>query len=125
VLFWTWFKITNNFYDEYTKQQKICVELPRCSQQSFLPFPQYVQSHHPAMLVIVEQVSKQFRFESAWLLENSYNNMLANCWDYSIPISNNLLKVQQEVKEWKLQTLHQISIKKMSLWLEFVASKGG
>lgn len=81
------------------------MELRSAASKAFYHFrKQYAQSHHPVMLVIVEQVSKQFKFESAWLLENSYNNMLANCWDYSIPISNNLLKVQQEFKEWKLQT---------------------
>lgn len=75
--------------------------------------------HHPILIcpdgIPHSRVPRQFKFESAWLLENSYIDMLGNCWDSNTHISDNLQKVQQEVKEWKFHTLDQISRKKREL----------
>ncbi|MCH86477.1 hypothetical protein A2U01_0007334 [Trifolium medium] len=50
----------------------------------------------------------QFRFESAWLLDKTYKDMMAASWNQNQSVSNNLVHVQQELKRWRFQTCDQI-----------------
>jgi hypothetical protein len=50
--------------------------------------------HHPLLISPVEvphpKVPKQFRFESAWILNDSYNNLIQQCWQEDENIVVNL-----------------------------------
>ncbi|MCH96001.1 hypothetical protein A2U01_0016984, partial [Trifolium medium] len=81
--------------------------------------------HHPILISPVDSshpvAPKLFRFESAWLLEKSYTNMLKECWDNNGYVLHNLVKVQQDIKHWKVNTFDQVLHKKK----ELVARIGG
>ncbi|MCI08066.1 hypothetical protein A2U01_0029138 [Trifolium medium] len=51
---------------------------------------------------------KQFHFESAWLLEDSYMDMLKGSWQGGALIKHNLENFHKEVKKWKWGTFDQV-----------------
>jgi len=77
--------------------------------------------HHPLLIYLKGDIQyvapKQFRFESAWLLEKSYNDMLAGCWNINSDISQNLVNFQREVKEWKWNTLDVLLSRKKRIMM--------
>jgi hypothetical protein len=52
---------------------------------------------HPLLISPIDDsypiAPKQFRFESAWLLEDSYLPMLTTCWQQNLSINHNLHKI--------------------------------
>lgn len=58
---------------------------------------------------------KIFRFESAWLLEDNYYQMLQNSWSDSMPIWENLHKIHASITNWRLSTFHQVRYQKKKL----------
>ncbi|WJX76469.1 hypothetical protein P8452_59883 [Trifolium repens] len=58
---------------------------------------------------------RHFRFESAWQLDKSYNNMLGVSWNQQETIINNLQLLQHVFKEWKLNTFDMVIKKKREL----------
>ncbi|KAK2451297.1 hypothetical protein QL285_010365 [Trifolium repens] len=75
--------------------------------------------HHPLLIIPRNAphpiAPRQFRFESAWLLESSYNEMIVASWKHDQSVPNNLLKVQNEVKKWRFDTFDQVLHKKKSI----------
>jgi hypothetical protein len=58
---------------------------------------------------------RQFRFESAWLMESSYNDMLKDSWNREVHIINNLKNLERDLKGWRLHTIDQVVMKKKEL----------
>jgi hypothetical protein len=75
--------------------------------------------HHPILLSPKEAphlvAPRQFRFESAWLLEASYHDMMKASWNSSGSIINNLSNVERVIKDWKLQSFEQVLHQKREL----------
>ncbi|MCI22350.1 hypothetical protein A2U01_0043526 [Trifolium medium] len=68
--------------------------------------------HHP-LLITPKNVphpvaAGQFRFESAWLMDSTYKEMMVASWKNDQTVLNNLLNVQQELRRWKFQTFDQV-----------------
>jgi hypothetical protein len=75
--------------------------------------------HHPLIITPKDapyiKAPRQFRFESAWLLDNTYNDMLNESWRGELSIIKNLENVQQGINRWKLQTFDQVVLKKKEI----------
>ncbi|PNX77424.1 hypothetical protein L195_g033391 [Trifolium pratense] len=75
--------------------------------------------HHPLLIALFGLESsprtKYFKFESAWLLEDSYAAMLESCWNGTAPIQENLLKLSHAIQEWKNITVENVTMKKREL----------
>ncbi|GAU51239.1 hypothetical protein TSUD_129860 [Trifolium subterraneum] len=97
------------------------LDLALCNDQWRLKFPDgFVKvltrldysDHHPILIsslhVPHSVAERQFRFESAWLLEDKYNNMLQQSWIKDGAIISNLHTVMTNIKVWKLQTMDQV-----------------
>lgn len=54
------------------------------------------------------QVTKIFRFESAWHIDSSYYDYLKNNWDLNAPITTNLKILQNRIMRWKLSTFDHV-----------------
>ncbi|MCI12783.1 hypothetical protein A2U01_0033890, partial [Trifolium medium] len=58
--------------------------------------------HHPILISPTEaphpMAPKQFKFESAWLLDDTYNKMLKQCWKGDIDMVHNLHIVERDLK---------------------------
>ncbi|MCH92139.1 hypothetical protein A2U01_0013073, partial [Trifolium medium] len=61
--------------------------------------------HHPLLIDLfgssISHRLQTFKFESAWLLEDSYVAMLESCWDGTSPIYEQLINLSHVIKEWK------------------------
>jgi hypothetical protein len=114
----------------YHGGQRIFERLDRalCNDLWRLDFPNgYVKvltrlefsDHHPLLISPIEvphpQVPKQFYFESAWILNDSYNNMIQQCWNEDDDIVSNLQKVKKNVQEWKIHNFNHVIKKKKEL----------
>jgi hypothetical protein len=103
--------------------QRIYERLDRalCNDQWRLKFPDaFVKvltrldfsDHHPILISPIQvphlTAERQFRFESAWLLEDNYENMLQSSWNQDEAIINNLNTVMTNIREWKFHTFEQI-----------------
>ncbi|PNX94494.1 ribonuclease H, partial [Trifolium pratense] len=75
--------------------------------------------HHPLLIDLFGsgnfQCLRNFKFESAWLLEESYVAMLESCWDGTSPIYEQLTNLTQAIKEWKNISIEKVNIKKREL----------
>ncbi|XP_058753900.1 uncharacterized protein LOC131627062 [Vicia villosa] len=111
----------------YHGGQRIYEKLDRamCNDMWRLEFPNaYVKvlarvefsDHHPLMITLDHSLNrkedKKFRFESAWLLNDSYHDMLKKAWQEDKEIYLNLKHVQDNIKEWKEDTMEQASRRK-------------
>jgi hypothetical protein len=100
----------------YHGGQRIFERLDRalCNDKWRLDFPDGVvkvltrlnfSDHHPLLITPMNAphpvAPRQFRFESAWLLDNSYNEMLSNSWKRNQTDVDNLSTVQNKLKHWK------------------------
>jgi hypothetical protein len=75
--------------------------------------------HHP-LLITPKNVPhlmapRQFRFESAWLMDHTYNEMLSSSWRQDQSVVNNLSNVQNNLKRWKFQSFDQVLRKKKEI----------
>ncbi|PNX92648.1 hypothetical protein L195_g015788 [Trifolium pratense] len=99
-----------------------------CNEKWRLVFPDGVvrvlarldfSDHHPILItpknVPHPVASRQFRFESAWLMDNTYNDMLASSWKQDKSVVQNLSNVQNDLKRWKFQTFEQVLRKKKEI----------
>jgi hypothetical protein len=81
--------------------------------------------HHPLLIEPFGKqhnvAPKQFRFESAWLLEEYYHDMLRKNWKNELTIVSNLCNVKQDFRNWKLYSIDQVVMKKR----EIMARLGG
>ncbi|PNX75251.1 ribonuclease H, partial [Trifolium pratense] len=75
--------------------------------------------HHPLLISPLDdtyiRAPRQFRFESAWLLDNTYQAMLAESWRRELSVPHNLDNVQRGITNWKLQTFDQVKRKKKEI----------
>jgi hypothetical protein len=75
--------------------------------------------HHPILITPMDatyvRAPRQFKFESAWLLDVSYPEMLAESWRQDMPILYNLENMQRGISSWKLQTFDQVLLKKKKI----------
>jgi hypothetical protein len=75
--------------------------------------------HHPILISLFRHFhvggARAFRFESAWQLDKSYNDMLAACWDKNIPVHDNLQALQHNIKEWKFLSFDTVIERKKEL----------
>ncbi|KAK2427531.1 hypothetical protein QL285_026105 [Trifolium repens] len=75
--------------------------------------------HHPILICPFGNdpvhVARKFRFESAWQLNDTYNNMLSTCWSDNEHVVTNLQNLQTRIKEWKFNTIDDIVRKKKRL----------
>jgi hypothetical protein len=75
--------------------------------------------HHPILISPKEAphpiAPRQFKFESAWLLEKTYNNMMKHSWNHGRSITENLSTVEQEIKSWKFHTIDHVLYKKKEI----------
>jgi hypothetical protein len=107
----------------YHGGQRIFERLDRalCNSKWSLSFPNgFVKvltrvdfsDHHPILISPREAphlvAPRQFRFESAWLLESTYNDMMLASWNNGGSITNNLSNVERAIKDWKYQTIDQV-----------------
>jgi hypothetical protein len=114
----------------YNGGQRIYEHLDRamCNSKWSLSFPDgFVKvlarvdfsDHHPIIISPREAphlvAPRQFRFESAWLLETTYMDMMGASWNNEESITNNLSNVEREIKEWKYQTFDQVLHQKRKL----------
>jgi hypothetical protein len=114
----------------YHGGQRIFERLDRalCNSQWRIMFPDgYVKvltrldysDHHPIIISPKEAphlvAPKHFRFESAWMLESNYNNMLRQSWNRDGSIVTNLINVERNIKNWKFQTIDQVLHQKKAL----------
>jgi hypothetical protein len=81
--------------------------------------------HHPILIAPKGSshlvAPRQFRFESAWLLEETYTDMMKTSWDSGGSIILNLSNVERVIKDWKYQNIDQILHQKR----EIMARIGG
>jgi hypothetical protein len=81
--------------------------------------------HHPLLIQLNGSGNvnraKYFKFESAWLLEDSYVDMLASCWNGELPIYEQLSHLPQTIKDWKYMNVEKVNNKKR----EILARLGG
>ncbi|XP_058733373.1 uncharacterized protein LOC131604980 [Vicia villosa] len=81
--------------------------------------------HHPLLIFSTDgshaRAAKHFRFESAWLLDDSYNEMLITNWDNDQEIWQNMRHVEKSINDWKFTNFDQVRLFKK----ELVARIGG
>ncbi|CAJ2657672.1 unnamed protein product [Trifolium pratense] len=115
---------------KYHGGQRIFQRLDRalCNGQWRLQFPDgFVKvltrldfsDHHPILISPIEvphpNAPRQFRFESAWLLEDKYTNMLSQSWNRDNSLIKNLSTVEREIKAWRFQSIDNVLYKKREL----------
>ncbi|XP_058741121.1 uncharacterized protein LOC131613470 [Vicia villosa] len=75
--------------------------------------------HHPILVVptmdIHNKPNKPFRFENAWLLNNSYHDMLQQVWNNDYSMTRNLKNTRDGIKDWKYDTFDEVEGKKAEL----------
>jgi hypothetical protein len=76
--------------------------------------------HHPLLVCPVDgshlTAPKQFRFESAWLMESNYNNLLKGVSPGQFPVWRNLQNVRDSIDQWKLDSFDQTRNNKKNWW---------
>jgi hypothetical protein len=75
--------------------------------------------HHPILISLFRHFhvggARAFRFESAWQLDKSYNDMLAACWDKNRHVHDNLQAHQHNIMEWKFLSFDTVIERKKEL----------
>jgi hypothetical protein len=111
----------------YHGGQRIFERLDRAfgNEQWRLEFPDgYVKilprlefsDHHPLLICPIDgshlAAPKQFRFESAWLMDGSYARMLDTVWQRTNNVWKNLQNVRDNIDHWKLLVSTNLGIKR-------------
>ncbi|XP_058749839.1 uncharacterized protein LOC131622823 [Vicia villosa] len=72
--------------------------------------------HHPILINLREDMQnyqkRPFHFESAWLINDTYKNMLQESWDKDHYILHNLRNVVTSIDKWKFETFDQVKRQK-------------
>jgi hypothetical protein len=75
--------------------------------------------HHPLLISPKEAphlvAPKQFKFESAWMIDSNYSDMLRQSWNNEEAIVTNLANVERNIKVWRFQTIDQVIHQKKEL----------
>jgi hypothetical protein len=75
--------------------------------------------HHPLLICPFDgshlTTTKLFRFESAWLMDDSFHSMLETTWLDHQSVWNNLNNVRDSIGIWRLESFDQIRKKKKEL----------
>ncbi|XP_058726963.1 uncharacterized protein LOC131598369 [Vicia villosa] len=75
--------------------------------------------HHPILINLKEEkyecMQKPFRFENAWLLNDSYHDMMQDSWREDIPFNVNLNNVVEGIERWKFDTFDKIKRRKKEI----------
>lgn len=58
---------------------------------------------------------RNFRFESAWLVDNSYSDLIRKTWDGEKDCSDNLNKLEGVLKGWSKDTFGKVKAKKKGI----------
>lgn len=70
--------------------------------------------HHPLLISLNEQVSrrvsKPFKFECAWVLEDTYNDMINRTLDDNRSLQSNLKEVRVQDDHWNPNTVRNVRI---------------
>lgn len=80
--------------------------------------------HHLVLLTLMDkelrQVPKSFKFECAWLVENSFKDMLKSACNNHHSILNNLDSFKTTASQWNLHNIGSILKEKLHLlcWLQ-------
>ncbi|CAL5206850.1 unnamed protein product [Lathyrus oleraceus] len=80
--------------------------------------------HHHVLLTLMDkefrQVPKSFKFKCAWLVENSFKDMLKSAWNNHHSILNNLDSFKTTASQWNLHSICSIRKEKLHLlyWLQ-------
>ncbi|XP_058774823.1 uncharacterized protein LOC131649095 [Vicia villosa] len=75
--------------------------------------------HHPILITLKEDKHgnyvRPFRFENAWLLNDTYGSMLQDTWSEEISIISNLESVKEGISKWKFDTFDKIRRQKKEI----------
>ncbi|XP_058762861.1 uncharacterized protein LOC131636243 [Vicia villosa] len=75
--------------------------------------------HHPILISLYEECysyqQRPFRFETAWIMNETYVNMLHDSWKEDNSIINNLKNVVDGIENWKFNSFDQIKRIKSAL----------
>ncbi|XP_058782140.1 uncharacterized protein LOC131656434 [Vicia villosa] len=75
--------------------------------------------HHPILINLKDEEfvyqGKPFRFENAWLTNESYNDMLLDTWNAEDPLISNLKKVVDSIDKWKFLSFEKVKRQKKEL----------
>lgn len=70
--------------------------------------------HHPLLISLNEQVSrrvsKSFKFECTWVLEDTYNDMINTTLDDNGSLQSNLKEVRVRDDHWNPNTVRSVRI---------------
>ncbi|XP_058759648.1 uncharacterized protein LOC131632954 [Vicia villosa] len=68
--------------------------------------------HHPILINLSEtrygSVTKCFRFENAWLMNDSYENLLRDTWKKDVTLTNYLQNVVEGITLWKFDSFDKV-----------------
>ncbi|XP_058762932.1 uncharacterized protein LOC131636306 [Vicia villosa] len=68
--------------------------------------------HHPILIALnrdyYDNGGRQFRFKSAWLMENNYADRVRGFWRHGEDIMSNLNKIKSDAKEWKQWSVNNV-----------------
>ncbi|XP_058778740.1 uncharacterized protein LOC131652797 [Vicia villosa] len=75
--------------------------------------------HHPILICLKEDTrnvyEKKFRFENAWLTNETYDSMLKDSWNTGDSIGNNLKRVVEGIDKWKFANFDKVKDQKREL----------
>jgi endonuclease/exonuclease/phosphatase family metal-dependent hydrolase len=75
--------------------------------------------HHPLLVLLDDMVTinkeRPFRFESAWQTHDSFQGDLSSWWRQELNLTANLSKVEDALKEWRINTFGSVRKKKREL----------
>lgn len=66
-------------------------------------------SNHHLILIIPKDTKlgdtlRQFKFKSAWMLEDSYYDIILKVWRSDNDLEENIKVVKEHIKEWKFKS---------------------
>lgn len=75
--------------------------------------------HHPILVipfnVYHHNMEKQFKFENAWNLVESYHDMLSNVWTDDRNFEECLKDTKDNLKNWKEQSFESVKMQKKEI----------
>ncbi|KAI5405563.1 hypothetical protein KIW84_052374 [Lathyrus oleraceus] len=74
--------------------------------------------HLPLLVSLTDNTSRNFpnyfKFESAWVLEETYNYMVNSSWKANSSLTNNLEELKTQVTKWNMHTVKSVQKEKIS-----------
>lgn len=68
--------------------------------------------HHPFFITTIKNqhnfVSRPFHFESAWLTDHRYKDMINSAWKENYNVNDNLKQVREDIQRWKVYSFDQV-----------------